>query len=881
MQDIEKFIPVYNNYPVYFFKEFLEMKLDNKEKFKHQKFLSRYFGNIFIDSHELLLFHDMGSGKTNSAVAIIERLMELYPHEYKGAIILTKGQGLVHNFVREIVKCTDGKYDVETSEDMSDRHYRIKIKKNIEEIYTFFTFEVFVKMIKDMSNTLIRNRFESYIFIVDEVHNIRDNESTLNTYEELHRFFHILKHRKILLMSGTPMKDNPDEIASIMNLILPPEKQMPTDNLFALKYFENGKLINKNDLKSFFKGRISFLKSGITDVKKKFHGKIEPPLKYFKIIALQMSETQNRGYENAWKLDHENVNIYSNTRQASQFVDEHFQFGKKVKSLYNDIKMYSCKYDALIKNLIPGELSLVYLDIVRGSGLHALVRCLESIGYTREIRKPKSFVLLTSNLTEVQKQHYIKIFNSPENVFGDLISILIGSRVIVEGYTFNNVIHEHILTPHWNFSETSQVIARGWRTNSHTEYIRRTGTIPVVNVYMYAAIPKSLPSIDMMMYKISEQKDISINQIVRVIQESAIDCWLFKDQNNTLHRDGERECQYMTCEYVCDEERLCTDPILYDQYDLYHFKFSDQWNSFLENLISSFRTKWVINWSELGCFRNFQIAQIVLYCVQNHVIFINPNRTESHIRYNETGLFLVPLYYSGDMITEAYLLCKYQRKSIRISYDDLVLKYTMDNVQEYIKLFYKCVDYKQCVKIMTHFPMFLQQVILENVLKLIVFPNPMYEHLLEFILKYYESSIFQNDDYVGYVLDKVWCIGKNTGKCVSNDAILEYFDQRKKYMENNSFGYYGQENRDIDEFCIKIANIDTTNILDKRKIQSGRRCINWSKPELIELATKIMGNSNYDDFSRQEICKKLQYFFKTKNLLEHDSTCGTQYKKKA
>jgi hypothetical protein len=878
---MEKFVPNYEQYPVYFYREFLDMQLDNKDVFKHQQFLSKYFGNIFIDKHELLLFHTMGTGKTNSAISIIERLMEMYPYEYKGAIVLTKGQGLVYNFIREILKCTSGKYDV-FKQEITDRQYRKHLKKNIEETYTFFTFEVFVKMIKDMSNTLLRNRFESYIFVLDEVHNIRDSDSTLNVYEEMHRLLHTIQHRKILLMSGTPMKDNPNEIASIMNLILPIDKQMPVDQAFTTTFFDDtGKLKNKDLLKSYLRGRVSFLKNDLNDIKSVkmyFHGNVIFPLKHFKIIRLEMSETQNSGYEIAWKLDQENVNIYSNSRQASQFVDEHGNFGKKVKSSYVDIGKCSCKYEAFIKRLVPNEKTIAYSDIVRGSGLNALARCLESVGYTRDIKKPKSFIVLTSNMSEVQKQHYINVFNSPENVYGDLISILLGSRVILEGYTFLDVIHEHVFTGHWNFSETAQMISRGWRSNSHSEYVKRTGKVPQVNVYMYAAIPKTVPSIDLMMYKIAEQKDVAISQVIRAIQEAAIDCWLFKLRNKTLGFDGQRECQYMECNYTCDEERKCTDTIISEQFDLYHFKFSYEWDWFMTELSNLFQNQWIVHWQELEHYRDFQIAQIVLYCVKNHFVFVNPIGYQSHVRYNKDGLFLVPLYYTGPCVTQAYLLCKYQKPALSISYENLVLKYTLDNIHEYIKLFYNIQNPIECAKILNHFPIFIQEIILQNVLKLKIYPNETYQKLLNLVYSHYETNIYETNTHIGYNLKTAWCIEKSSGKSVNLKIVLDYFQKRKLAMESNPYGYYGQENRIINEFCIKVA--DAANYEDKRKIQPGRRCINWSKQELIELCTNIFGHDNYNTYSRHDLCTKLKQFFRKNNLLENDNTCGTQYKKK-
>jgi 50S ribosomal subunit-associated GTPase HflX len=57
----------------------------------------------------------------------------------------------------------------------------------------------------------------------------------------------------------------------------------------------------------------------------------------------------------------------------------------------------------------------------------------------------------------------------------------------------------------------------------------------------------------MKMYKISEDNDVKIKQVERLLKESAIDCALNKSRN-LLQTDkpNTKECDYMDCEYKCD-----------------------------------------------------------------------------------------------------------------------------------------------------------------------------------------------------------------------------------------------------------------------------------------------------------------------------------------
>ena len=54
------------------------------------------------------------------------------------------------------------------------------------------------------------------------------------------------------------------------------------------------------------------------------------------------------------------------------------------------------------------------------------------------------------------------------------------------------------------------------------------------------------------MYKLSEIKDISIKLIERLMKISAWDCLLNYDRNHVTGYDGQRDCDYTECDYVCD-----------------------------------------------------------------------------------------------------------------------------------------------------------------------------------------------------------------------------------------------------------------------------------------------------------------------------------------
>ena len=92
------------------------------------------------------------------------------------------------------------------------------------------------------------------------------------------------------------MKDSPDEIASIMNLILPKEDELPIGEKFLDEYMEkkavNTYIVKKskiNKLKQLFKGRVSFIKALQSSVTKEFVGKKDVgKLKHLIVDPIQM-----------------------------------------------------------------------------------------------------------------------------------------------------------------------------------------------------------------------------------------------------------------------------------------------------------------------------------------------------------------------------------------------------------------------------------------------------------------------------------------------------------------------------------------------------------------------------------------------------------------
>ena len=106
------------------------------------------------------------------------------------------------------------------------------------------------------------------------------------------------------------MFDQTNEIASIMNLILPMDEQIVTGEDFTREFLtEVRKDIYKPrpshipQLKEIFKGRVSYLQAMKSQVIENFMGNHMGTLEYFKVDPNYMGEFQSKSYMEAFVKD--------------------------------------------------------------------------------------------------------------------------------------------------------------------------------------------------------------------------------------------------------------------------------------------------------------------------------------------------------------------------------------------------------------------------------------------------------------------------------------------------------------------------------------------------------------------------------------------------
>ena len=274
----------YFNEKIYSKKEFyihrtpdLNTKLDSIDKLEpmvqescgtfklsnNQKFL-KAFMNSNTPYKSLLLFHGTGVGKTCSSLSIAEGYSEELEKNHK-KIIVVLNPSIKENFKKNIfnivkyrtkkvhqqclrdtylkkIKSLKRTYP-ETDEEMTEKYLSSisgKVDRRIASKYSFIGYQAFANRVKKMIADTIRmnpkkvqngtieseidkrisNYYSDCVMIIDEVHNVKEGDEGKSLPPLLERVVKCAENMKLVLLSATPMFNEPQEILYILNLLL-------------------------------------------------------------------------------------------------------------------------------------------------------------------------------------------------------------------------------------------------------------------------------------------------------------------------------------------------------------------------------------------------------------------------------------------------------------------------------------------------------------------------------------------------------------------------------------------------------------------------------------------------------------------------------------
>jgi superfamily II DNA or RNA helicase len=340
--------------------EFVENEAHKKKGFLYQEptqVLIRNYLSQHTTYENILLYHNVGSGKTCTAISVVEGLKEYINNMGRRVVVLVKNKNIQKNFMNELTsKCTGDAYitDEERASAASSlierKDVALRLQRDISKYYKFITYGTFVNRVlgakefeKDefgrnttrakrengrIKRKPVKDRIHNLtntVIVVDEAHNVTNNDVYVAMQNVLANSF----NTRVVLLTATPMYDNPKEIFEIANILNHnyPELQLPIRNELLKSPYVNrtpSSYINDGILKGgiikltkqgeqalriALKGKVSYLKGNDQNMPRVLdNGDSVIPGREgsVKVIRCKMSKQQYNVYQKALSQDVKN-----------------------------------------------------------------------------------------------------------------------------------------------------------------------------------------------------------------------------------------------------------------------------------------------------------------------------------------------------------------------------------------------------------------------------------------------------------------------------------------------------------------------------------------------------------------------------------------------
>ena len=236
-----------------------------------QKML-RNFMSPYTPYRSILIYHEMGVGKTCTAITIAESLKNIVKNSNTKIYVIRSDEferqifdvNMVHER-KPLNQCTGDTYlknprftdlinNCMNGSDGSCESLKFKVNKEIRSIYEFSGSQLWAKTVqneyesktRNIENTkkeekiklIIQSMFNNAVIIVDEAHELRynnENEANLKVAPPiLNKVLKYAMNLRLIFLSATPIYDKPQNIVSLINYFLLNDKRplMKENELF-------------------------------------------------------------------------------------------------------------------------------------------------------------------------------------------------------------------------------------------------------------------------------------------------------------------------------------------------------------------------------------------------------------------------------------------------------------------------------------------------------------------------------------------------------------------------------------------------------------------------------------------------------------------------
>lgn len=432
---------------------------------------------------------------------------------------------------------------------------RKNMHNTVDAVYHIISHDTFLNsiMVKDrytgdyrptdflLTDDIFHNK--NSLLIIDEIHKLvmEDGTNFNRLYNTLNIYARDRKTgkptMKVVLLTATPVYDNPFEAAMIINLLRPRIQFPLVREKFNKMFIENSlnensnmytsTIKNKNLLQYMLSGYVSYFQGGNPKgyPKRKNIIQIHPMSSYqqgaynkalvpeiLKSVRIHNLDDNNQGIypistqicNIAYKYNKDDDEIKSTTEDAKSFYRS--LKSKKPEDRMEYIEKHSKKFASIVKLIKKSKGPVFIYSKWVLHGIIGLSLILDALGWkfltssNKKGKEYKNYAIWSPGGLEfkgIQGDRYVEeytknmrnLFNSPENREGKLCKVLIGN--VVEGISLKRVTQVHICEPWWNMSKMEQIIARGIRLCSHADLPKEQQS---VDVYYHCSVMNTYPN---------------------------------------------------------------------------------------------------------------------------------------------------------------------------------------------------------------------------------------------------------------------------------------------------------------------------------------------------------------------------------------------------
>ena len=553
------------------------------------------------------------------------------------------------------------------------------------------------------------------------------------------------------------------------------------------------------------------------------------------------------------------ANFFSRVEKPGSLI---VKYNKEyVNSLYPDagnLGKYSGKFLNICNTLKNSNGIVVIYSNFIWSGIIPMAICLEHMGLSRAgsnniLGKNDKNKFEFNNLSQSKYcilssdpeimgsstiDSIVKLINSPSNINGSLVKVILMTPVASEGLSFFNVREMHLMEPWFHYNKVKQIIGRGNRNCRHQNLALEDRN---VTVFMHACQDNSnKESHDVRAYRLASKKHIQSKIVDQTIRDNSIDCHFMKNLNyfpKSLFELGKMKINTsqniaIDIEYGDDKEyqpkcnvniNLNKNGFRKETYQNFIKPLQNRLKLFLLNKIKS--NKWFVTQSEIMDI--LKIDEEIVYEVINKSVYPY-NLIENYLIVpHENGIHIVEI---PNTTSKRFLITDTEQK---------------ENV----------VNTKKC-----KMPVLKNKSIEEATILIYLNLNSIcFEELVTRLLK--TNTLSQQDEFIAQCLHlQGVLISKSELPYINNDnnyiGYVDIFDSKfkAKVLSNNKFrSLIDKEEKDLFNIRTQIDN------LSKDKTTWGMITHIEKKKEnnMKTNALKIIRNGNTKGISTGRVCKTL------------------------